>query len=115
MIRTWCIIMFISLSGRLAKNYLIEVGDKAGEKGDGVEEGGGDYSQALNIEMKEYGQFNIIVFFKFDIKDVPKFQGRNRRRGRRRGRGTLNHKKYVGDSIMLCCEVAHVIHTSQCC
>ena len=53
--------MFISLSGRLAKNYLIEVGDKAGEKGDGVEEGGGDYSQALNIEMKEYGQFNIII------------------------------------------------------
>ena len=61
MIRT--IIMFCLTTALLAKKYLIEVEDRAG--GDGVEEGGGDYSQALNIEMKEYGQFNIIIIVFF--------------------------------------------------
>ena len=62
---TRTIVMFMLLSGLLAKKYLIKVGDRAGDKGDGVDLEGGDYSSAVNIEMKEYGQFNIIFGFIF--------------------------------------------------
>ena len=58
MIRT--LVKFILITALLAKKYLIEVGDKAGDKGDVVDQGEGDYSSSANIEMKEYGQFNII-------------------------------------------------------
>ena len=105
MIRT--LVKFILITALLAKKYLIEVGDKAGDTGDGVDHG--DYSSPSNIEMKEYGQCNIIIgsiFGEFDISDVSEFQGRNRIRSRRRGRRNWDHKKYVGDSIMLCCEVS---------
>ena len=58
MIRT--LVKFILITALLAKKYLIKVGDRAGDKGDGVGQGGGDYSLPLNVEMKEYGQFYII-------------------------------------------------------
>ena len=52
MIRT--IIMFIFINGLLAKKYLIEVGNKTEDNG-GVEEEGEDYSNAVKIQMTEYG------------------------------------------------------------
>ena len=61
MIRT--IIIFILITGLLAKNYLIEVAHKGGDEGhpDVAEEEGGeaglDYSFLKNFEMKIDGQF----------------------------------------------------------
>ena len=66
--------MFFLLSGLLAKKYLIKVGDGAGDKGDGVDQGAGDYSSSLNIEMTEYGQFNIMIGFNFSILILKKYQ-----------------------------------------
>ena len=69
MIRT--IIHCIFITGFLAKNYLIEVGDKreknGSDQGVGEETGEDDYSVPLNIEMKEYGQFNIWIYFVFNL------------------------------------------------
>ena len=52
-------IMFILITGLLAKKYLIEVGNNTGEQG--VDEGEDgrigeeDYSAPQTIQMKEYG------------------------------------------------------------
>ena len=61
MIRTT--IIFILITGLLAKNYLIEVADEGGDeeetevaKEEGGEEGS-DFSLQRNLEMKQDGQF----------------------------------------------------------
>ena len=65
MIRT--IIHYILITGLLAKNYLIEVGDKGDKDGSdqvvGEETGEDDYSVPLNIEMKQYGQYDFWIYF----------------------------------------------------
>ena len=56
MIRT--IVMLTFITGLMAKNYLIETGDKeGGDQGDQ-----GDYTLTGKIEMKEYGQVDDNTF-----------------------------------------------------
>ena len=56
MIRT--IVMLTFITGLMAKNYLIETGDK--EEGDQGDQG--DYTLTGKIEMKEYGQVDDNTF-----------------------------------------------------
>ena len=94
-------IIFLLITGLLAKKYLIEVANEGRDKGDddeGGKEGGERGAEGEDGEGSEGGSD-----FSFNNKLRMVVDGGRRFRSQRSGAGGV--KKYVGDTLTLTCNV----------